>query len=378
MQTDDDLLKLKIMNSLIEQGFSLNGHIKPDNFSKIYLRKLHEHSKNEQVKLHGKFIQEGFKTVLNYAINGNDIDPDKIDLELIEVKEGTKENIIFKWWNLVWWSVPYQKAYGRQMRFILWDKGHNAPFGLIGLQSPILKMAVRDRYLNIPKEDLDIWINRSMQAQRLGALPPYNQLLGGKMTALSLTSNDIVDTYKKKYENFVTILKNRVLNSDILFITTTSAFGRSSIYNRLKYEDSIVAQRLGFTKGFGTFHISQELYLEILNFLTSNGVQIGTSFGNGPSRKMKLLDIAFSKLDLKEYTFHNISREFFIFPLVSNLNSVIHNNEAPEYYNRTLDELTNYWKERWCKPRSQRDNDWRSFIGADFINEIKNKSLNGE
>jgi hypothetical protein len=38
-------------------------------------------------------------------------------------------------------------------------------------------MSVRDDYLNIPKEDLDYIINKSMQAQRLGALPPYNQIL---------------------------------------------------------------------------------------------------------------------------------------------------------------------------------------------------------
>src|SRR5690606_17672524 len=153
-----------------------------------------------------------------------------------------------RWWNLLWWSVPYQKAYGRQMRFLLWDKIHNAPFGLIGLQSPVLKMAVRDNYLQIPKETLDVWINKSMQAQRLGALPPYNQLLGSKMVALSLTSNEIRRAYKKKYKNVKTLLEKRLIEPDLLFITTTSAYGRSSIYNRLKYKNELVAESLGFTK----------------------------------------------------------------------------------------------------------------------------------
>jgi hypothetical protein len=55
------------------------------------------------------------------------------------------------------------------MRFIIWDKTHDAPFGLISLQSPILKQAVRDRNLGIPNEELDYWVNRSMYAQRVGA-----------------------------------------------------------------------------------------------------------------------------------------------------------------------------------------------------------------
>ena len=66
------------------------------------------------------------------------------------------------------------------MRFLLWVKTHNALFGLIGLQSPVLKMSIRDNYLQIPNETLDLWVNKSMQAQRLGAIPPYNQLLGGR------------------------------------------------------------------------------------------------------------------------------------------------------------------------------------------------------
>ncbi|MFN3467742.1 MAG: Druantia anti-phage system protein DruA, partial [Candidatus Brocadiales bacterium] len=72
-----------------------------------------------------------------------------------EVKPDSFEEILFRWWNLVWWSIPYQHPYGRQMRFLLWDTTHNAPFGLIGLQSPVLKMAVRDNSLGISRNELD-------------------------------------------------------------------------------------------------------------------------------------------------------------------------------------------------------------------------------
>ena len=63
------------------------------------------------------------------------------------------------------------------MRFILWDTHHDLPFGLINLQSPILKTSVRDKSLGIPNNEIDYWVDKSMSAQRVGALPPYNELI---------------------------------------------------------------------------------------------------------------------------------------------------------------------------------------------------------
>jgi len=84
--------------------------------------------------------------VEKYIINGSSLDVSKIAPELIEVESGSNEENFFRWWNIVWWSLPYEHAYGRQMRFIIWDKYHNAPIGLIGLQSPILSWKARDNF----------------------------------------------------------------------------------------------------------------------------------------------------------------------------------------------------------------------------------------
>ncbi|HET9055483.1 MAG TPA: Druantia anti-phage system protein DruA [Chitinophagaceae bacterium] len=364
-------LRLEIIESLTNQGFSVNGHIVPSASTKKHFQKIQQHSRKEQILLQKNFLIDNINTVKKYLINGIDIEPEKIDLELRLVEEGTEENILFRWWNLAWWSVPYQRAYGRQMRFLLWDKYHNAPFGLIGLQSPVLKMAVRDKYLNIPKDDLDYIINQSLQAQRLGALPPYNKLLGGKMVALTVTSNEIRKEYQRKYKGSVTVLEKRQIDSNLLFVTTTSAFGRSSIYNRLKYNGENVAESLGYTKGSGTFHISEELYSKIIKFLKRRGVDINTTFGYGPSRKVKLIDKAFSLLGLSEYHYHNVQREFFIFPIAKNIDNVISKGVRPVSYNRPLTQLAEYWKERWAIPRSLRQEDWKAFDGNKFITATK-------
>lgn len=364
-------LRFALIESLTAQGFNVNGHVMPNSSNKNFFRKIQAHSKKEQLILQKEFLTSNYDIIESYLINGKDIDPDKIELELKPVEEGSVENTLFRWWNLVWWSVPYQRAYGRQMRFLVWDKTHNAPFGLIGLQSPILRMSVRDNHLNIPKEDLDYVINKSMQAQRLGALPPYNQLLGGKMVALSLTSNELRKAYRLKYDKVTTILQGRTIEPQLLFITTTSAFGKSSLYNRLKYKDELVAKSLGYTQGSGTFHVSQELYSEMQIFLKRNKVDVNTTFGYGPSRKIKLLDKAFSLLDLEEYHYHNIMREYFLFPIAKNLENVIKNSVRPIYFQRPLCDLTKFWKERWAIPRSSRDTSWKAYDAKSFFTSTK-------
>jgi hypothetical protein len=41
----------------------------------------------------------------------------------------SQEERLFLFWNLIWWSIPYERVYGRQSRFLVWDKTHDAPSG---------------------------------------------------------------------------------------------------------------------------------------------------------------------------------------------------------------------------------------------------------
>lgn len=363
-------LRSKIIDSLKHQGFYVNGHVTPVTHNKEEYKKIHIISRKEQLLSNREFLLENISVVQNFIPNVKVLNPQNIQIELREVKEGSIEEKIYRWWNLVWWSVPYQRAYGRQMRFLVWDKYHNCPFGLIGLQSPILKMSVRDKYLNISNDKLDLIINQSMQAQRLGALPPYNDIIGGKLVSLILTSKELIKSYQNKYKNAVTVIKERIIEPNLLFITTTSAFGKSSIYNRLKYNDEKVAYSLGYTKGSGTFHISNEIYSEIQKLLIKNNIDTNTTFGYGASRKMKLIDKAFTMLNLDSYHYHNIQREFFLFPTVKNLDSVITENKKPIYHKRTINELTEFWKERWAINRAKTNNCFEEYRFEQILNNL--------
>jgi hypothetical protein len=367
-------LKEEILKNLEKQGFKYNPHIRPSGKSKTTLRRVQQASRLEQLELHKNLLKRASAKVKPFIRNGVDIDPTKIDLSLREIQTGSSDAYIFNWWNLVWWRIPYQQPYGRQMRYLIWDDGHDAPFGLISLQSPVLRMSVRDEFLEVPKDELDVWINRSLQAQRIGAFPPYNYLLGGKMCALAIVCNEIRDRYKEKYSERKTILKNREISSDLLFLTTTSAFGRSSVYNRLRHNNQAVALSLGYTKGAGSFHISENLYSQLIDLLDERGFETGREFGNGPSRKMKLIRKGLSELGIQNGVYHNVLREFFLFPLVTNLKKVIANGANPKYHNRSFNTLFKAWKKNYAIPRSERETvafPWNKFDGKAFFRKAK-------
>jgi len=361
----NDVLKILELQgySVSASGFSLNDEERDTKRQAHYLAKAERMLDNESL------IIDQSDFVKQFMVDGKEIDVAKIDPVLIEVTPGTKWEILFRWWNLVWWSLPYERAYGRQMRFILWDRYHKAPMGLIGLQSPILSWGVRDQYLGIGTADRDFWVNQSLNAQRLGALPPYNMLLGGKLVAMMMATNQIRKKFKKKYDKLRTILKDREIPADLLFITTTGAYGKSSVYSRLKMNGDEVAKFLGYTKGTGSFHIPNFIYEDMIVFLKNQNLEVQRGYGNGPSRKIRLIDQAMTLLGFKNGINHSIKRSVYLFPFASNVNEVIAKGEKPKWIKRSQQDVAKFWKERWALPRAEKDKRYLEFSKKKFLED---------
>ncbi len=331
---------------------------------------MHDSRRLEQIRRHRTRLQELYPIVKQFFLDGNSVRPDNIRLRLLPVKPGSLEEAIYFWWNLVWWSIPYEPPIGRQMRFLLWDDGHNAPFGLLGLQSPPLRWSVRDAYLGISPETRDYWANQSMSANRVGALPPYNLLLGAKMVALTICSMEVREAYRRRYCCQRTILRKRMLPARLLFVTTTSAYGKSSVYDRLSYDGRRVCTYIGETAGAGTFHVPDHIYGKMLRFLKQRGQDVcRDSFEEGPSRKLRLIDKAFDILGLA-FSYHNVRRGIYFFPHARNLTAVISLNQRPLWHKTPFRNMVQYWLSRWCLPRSNRREDWKSFSTRKFAKEI--------
>lgn len=316
------------------------------------MRNLHSRARAEKICRHINFMQSRACKVKEFMLNSDEVQIDKIAPRIIEVRANSIYVDLFRWWNLAWWSLPYERTYGRQMRFIVWDEYHNAPIGLIGLQSPILRWNVRDEHLGLAPDKRDYWINQSMNAQRLGALPPYNKFLGGKLVAYLMMSDEIRKQYREKYKNRETIMMKRMIPPHLLFITTTGAYGKSSVYNRLRFNESRVCEFIGYSRGNGSFHIPDTLYESLIHHLDKNGVKVGRAFGSGPSAKIKNIDRSMRLLGFRKGSSHGIKRAVYLFSFVQNLQSVIQHNETPIWEQRNIDELTQYWKDRWAIKRN--------------------------
>ena len=364
-------LKRRIVRHMAQNGFQAGRRLRLPREDREAYREVQQRARLARIREHGKFLAGFLPRAREIHRDGREIVPEDIDLELRAVAPGSFESKLFFWWNLAWWSVPYQQAYGRQVRLLLWDRAHGMPFGLVQLQSPLLRMGARDAYLQIPKEGLDLWANMSMSAQRIGALPPYNALIGGKMAALAVTCNEVRDAYRERYGGGrETLMGKRVLEPDLLFVTTTGAFGKSSMYDRLRYRDRPAAVMIGHTRGTGTFHVPDGLARELCSMLEKMGVDTRTGYGHGPSRKVRLLRMAFGHLGLNGFHAHGIRRAVYLFPLAENLGGVIRGGERPQWFDRPFGEVAAYWKERWAVPRSRRKPEWKEFDSAGFFRNV--------
>ena len=327
---------------------------------KSAIRDLHLRAKAADVPVSYECLQADLKRLRKYFPQAAKIDPDRISPVIIPVRPRTREERLFKVMR-GYWSMPYSKGYGRRLRFLVMDAFHEAVIGIIGLQSPSADLACRDEYLRVPRGQKLAVVNNTLDAYTVGASPAYAPLLAGKLVAGFLHSNVIRQEYWRTYGGKFTTQLNERIPQPLLAITTASAFGRSSIYNRLKDCNRTLAKPLGYTKGFGTLHL-EELYPRMVDWLKSNDRYVPAGFGNGP--KVRWQNIMRTLMDLglhREHLEHGLRREVFIFELVHNLLDVCQSGATPDVASFDDQVWADFWKNRWCLPRVRRVPDWYEF-----------------
>jgi hypothetical protein len=328
--------------------------------TKDYLRSLHEPAVQAELLKGQKWIKANYPKYSKYFADGIDIAPAKIKPALIEVNDEQWASL-FRLARLTW-SLPFTRGYGRRLRFLLLDEANEKLMGVLGLQSPPLDFPVRDRLFNYPEGRKIELVNQTMDIYTLGAIPPYNRLLGGKLVALAAASDEIRKAYSKKYSGAVTEIDKQTLPARLVALTTTSAYGRSSIYNRLNYADRAVAYSIGYTEGYGSFHLAP-LYPLVCEFLKKSGQVTRGGFGVGPRIMWQNYKRVFRLLDLPGHLLkHGVKREAFLFPLSSNLDNYMNGKASrPVYYHQDFRDLADWWRERWLLSRADRVDGWHAW-----------------
>lgn len=328
-----------IKNDLVRKGFILkDDYIDSSSLLKGEIKEIHYKAKANKLIENESFIYKNFEFVKEKTLSLDEIDFDKLDIE-IRFVSSREDRDLFRWWNNVWWSIPFDKAVGRQIRYFLWDKYYDVPIGMVYLSSPTINVKDVNTFLNLNYENKIKTINQSMNIIRFGALPPFNLMLVGKLVSMSTVSKEVRLHFKEKY------------NTELLYLITTGAFGNSSILNRLKYDNTKLFENIGQTSGTGTFQFSESVYQEMINYIETNDLVLKKGIKSGSSNKITNVCTALRSIGYPKYIYHNIKRQVYLQPLCGNLYDVIHNNVSPKYYDWTFDEMYQYWSNRWLKKR---------------------------
>jgi hypothetical protein len=211
-----------------------------------------------------------------------------------------------------------------------------------------------------------------------GALPPYNDMLGGKLVAMLAASPATVTEYRRRYANASSVIASSMAGravrraAELVLVGTTSLYGvRPSQYDRIavpceklggRESDMLRYVFLEHTQGVGTFQFSATTLAALKGSLrqSRNGLTVNSVFGEGASPRMRLIRDALAQLSLPEEELlrHAQGRLVYVVPLVRNLRRYLLGMENQPDYLFPLDNtivatraIGDWWLERWVAPR---------------------------
>ena len=371
-------LRRALKAHLVDVGFLRNGsgYCLPENLSKQKIRHLHAGHRREVLERQQEFIEEEGPGLAAHFADGRTLDPAKIEPEVVEVLAGSREARLFRFATLLW-SVPVSQGFGRRIRFLVRDRHNDCLIGVLALGDPVFNLNARDSWVGWTHTDRASRLVHVMDAYVLGAVPPYSQLIGGKMVAALLGSQEVNDAYERKYFGKEAVITRRAHRAQLVLLTTTSALGRSSIYNRLVIPQGVRFTRIGETRGFGHFHISGEIFEALRAYLDQEGhpYAAGHRFGMGPNWKIRVIRAALDHLGIDGNSIlkHGIKREVYAVPLADNFREILLGRRE-DAVSRALpaSSITGYCLERWVLPRARRDDSYRLFSGKSVLSAVQN------
>ena len=343
--------------------------------TKDHIRAMHEAARQRHLADHEKWTRNAWRLRQHFFANGSDLDPDAISPRMIPVVT-TEQRDLFRIARYTW-SLPHSRGYGRRLRFLIVDAAHdNAVMAILGLQSPPIDFPLRDQRISYPPGRKVELVNQTMDIYTLGGVPPYNHLLAGKLAVYAAASREVREAYQERYTEAVTEIEGQILPAHLVMLTTTSAFGRSSLYNRIRYRGRDVAQRLGETTGYGNVRLNavRDIYPQVKEFLIQGGYEDRMGFGKGgPKEAWRNITQVMQMLGIKgdDALHHGIRREAWAIPLAKNAWEYLSGkSRRPVYYQASFESLAHHWRNRWMLPRSQRIDDWRHSSREDVMRSI--------
>jgi hypothetical protein len=155
------------------------------------------------------------------------------------------------------------------------------------------------------------------------------------------------------------------VSSDLALLMTSSLFGRSSIYNRVRHAGGDLFQEIGYSGGFGTLHLSRTT-VDLLKQLLQRYQSVPANrFGDGPNWKMRLIRTACDLLGLDSQLVLNHGLRKSLYAVHTAHNSLEYlrgEDDRLRYKGRPLKGIVEHWRNRWLAPRIQRSEVWENVL----------------
>ena len=246
-----------------------------------------------------------------------------------------------------------------------------------------------------------------------GAAPPYNELLGGKLVALLMTSPEVVAEYRRRYGKAPSIIASSMAGraitrpAHLVLIGTTSLYGqRPCQYDRIRFpvaqplqstlksgqtgmaaprgapDDCIRYEFLGRTLGVGTSQFSKKTVEALTRLLhhSARGQQVNSVFGEGVNPRMRKLrdGLAELGLDSDELLRHGRPRLVYAAALAHNMRPYLMGRETRAKYlvtekdaKKVTKTMCRWWIERWLVGRLKRDDVFERMAQHTLVHPIR-------
>jgi len=269
----EESLRKEIIKALRRQGYRVRrGQIvMPDDLTKDDYRRMNELAVAKKMERSGPGIKRYENDLLRFIADGREVKPSNVSPCIIEVKPDSEDELLFRYAYLHW-SIPVSAGYGRRLRFLVKDAANNKLIGILGLGDPVYALRARDEWIGWDRKAKKENLYHVMDAFVLGAVPPYSYLLGGKLVAMLACSNEVRCAFRRRYSGKKSLIKEKVRPPYLSLITTASALGRSSIYNRIK------------TNGQEYWSRALVNFISLMEFMTTCGLMYSDIVSLRPNR----------------------------------------------------------------------------------------------
>lgn len=375
--TKESNLKRRLRKHLKTLGFekSKDGNLVPPVSTKDSIRKVHAVHRADILNRNAEFARWQLPKLRYHFASGHEIEPSKIQPRLELIRSDTWQSALFRLATLSW-SIPVSAGFGRRMRYLVWDQHNEKLIGLIALGDPVFNLRARDHHIGWDSEARRQRLVNILDAYVLGAVPPYNSLLCGKLVACLVRTDQVRRDFQSRYGQTTGIISQEAKRAKLVMVTTSSALGRSSVYNRLKINGDEYFRSIGFTGGWGHFHVPDDLFWDLREYLRGMNHEYvdGHAFGDGPNWRLRTIRAALDALGFGgDLLRHGIRREVFSCNLAANASKVLRGERKRPNFNtlKTVDKVSELAKERWIVPRAGRQPDYLGWDAANFETLVK-------